>query len=108
MSKPVQYNENVIDRTPITDKRAANRKPSMFKVLFLNDDLTTMQFVIEMLEKHFNHTYDDAHSIMLQVHRTGIAVAGVYPLDVADTKAMAVIEEARFNKFPLQTAVDHV
>ena len=108
MSKTVQDNENVIDRTPNTDKRAANRKPSMFKVLFLNDDFTTMQFVIEMLEKHFNHTYDDAHSIMLQVHRKGIGVAGVYQLDVAETKAMVVIEEARLNKFPLQTAVDQV
>ncbi len=77
------------------------RKPRRFKVLLHNDDYTTMDFVIEVLIRHFRKAPAEATKIMLQVHHQGIGVAGVYPKETAETKIAEVTDEARAQGMPL-------
>lgn len=75
--------------------------PRRYKVIFHNDDYTTMEFVIDVLKRFFHKTDTEAVHIMLTVHKTGAAVAGVYSRDVAETKAAEVMEYARDEGMPL-------
>ena len=75
--------------------------PRRYKVIFHNDDYTTMEFVIEVLKRFFHKTDTEATHIMLTVHKTGAAVAGVYTRDVAETKSTQVMDYARENGMPL-------
>ncbi len=75
--------------------------PRRFKVLFHNDDYTTMEFVIEVLKRFFRKSDTEAIHIMLMVHKSGAAVAGVYTRDVAETKSIQVMDHARENGMPL-------
>ena len=76
-------------------------KPKMYKVVLLNDDFTTMEFVVQVLETIFHHTKEAAESIMKSVHQTGKGIAGIYTFDVAETKAMETMAWAKVNEFPL-------
>ena len=71
----------------LTESETKLEKPKLFKVLLHNDDFTTMEFVISVLETVFGHTEAQATAIMLHVHHRGVGVAGVFPLDIAETKA---------------------
>jgi ATP-dependent Clp protease adaptor protein ClpS len=75
--------------------------PRRYKVIFHNDDYTTMEFVVEVLKKFFHKSDTEAVFIMLKVHRTGSGVAGVYTRDVAETKVSEVMKYARENGMPL-------
>ena len=77
------------------------KKPSLFKVLIHNDDFTTMEFVVYVLQTVFQHKEADAFRIMLQVHTQGVGVAGVYTYEVAEMKAEKVAQLARANEYPL-------
>jgi len=77
------------------------KKPSLFKVLIHNDDFTTMEFVVYVLQSVFQHNEADAFRIMLQVHTQGIGVAGVYTYEVAEMKVEKVAQLARANEYPL-------
>jgi len=80
--------------------------PKKYKVLLLNDDFTPMDFVVQVLQKFFNKTQDQATEIMLQVHHKGVGVAGVYTLEIAEMKAMQSNQFARLNKHPLKTTIE--
>jgi len=80
-------------------------RPPLFEVLLHNDDYTTQEFVIYVLERFFHHAAAAARQIMLHVHTKGIGVAGVYPLDIAETKVHLVTEFARENEMPLRCSV---
>ena len=80
--------------------------PPMYKVLLHNDNYTTMEFVVEVLRTVFNHDLDRATRIMLHVHQRGIGVAGVYSMEVAETKAEAVMSMARAAEYPLLCTVE--
>ena len=82
------------------------REPPMYKVLLLNDDYTTMEFVVEILVKVFNKAYDDATRIMLMVHRNGLGVCGVYTFEVAESKVDTVHKLARESGYPLKCTMD--
>ncbi len=82
------------------------RKPDLYRVLLLNDDYTTMDFVVEVLESIFHKQPAEAFRIMMAVHTQGKGVCGVYPHEVAETKVEAVIERARANGFPLLAAME--
>ena len=82
------------------------KKPSMYKVIMLNDDYTPMEFVIHVLELFFNLDQEKATQIMLTVHTKGAAVCGVYPKDIAETKAEHVVEYAKENQHPLMCQID--
>jgi len=77
-------------------------EPRQYKVIFHNDDFTTMEFVTQMLIEIFGKTADEAVMLMMKVHREGQAVAGVYGYDVAMTKAQQTMSRARGEGFPLR------
>ena len=96
-----QTDGEVLERT-----RQETKKPELFKVLLLNDDYTTMDFVVEVLEAIFNKTPAEAFRIMMAVHTQGKGLCGVYPHEVAETKVETVMERARENGFPLRAAME--
>ena len=77
------------------------KKPRRFQVILLNDDYTTMEFVVELLMRFFGKTTEAAHALMLKIHIEGEAVCGVYSHDVAQTKVSQVIDFSRKNEQPL-------
>ncbi len=81
------------------------KKPSRFQVLLLNDDYTTMEFVIQVLQQFFGKTEQSAYAIMLKVHIDGEGVCGIYSHDVAQTKVSQVIDFARKNEQPLMCVI---
>ena len=94
-------------RTGIADKsRAKTKKPEMYKVLLLNDDYTPMEFVVHVLQNHFNKSEQEATNIMLHVHRRGVGVCGVYTYEVAETKVNQTMDLARQNQHPLQCTIE--
>ena len=80
-------------------------RPRLWRVLLHNDDYTTQEFVVYVLMKYFQHDGLTARKIMLHVHTRGIGVAGVYPFEVAETKAHQVVQFARENEMPLQASL---
>ncbi len=82
------------------------KRPPLFKVLLHNDDYTTMEFVVDILQSIFNKPTADAVRIMLNVHENGIGVAGVYPAEVAETKVDKVHTLARKSGYPLRCSVE--
>lgn len=81
--------------------RTRTKKPKLYKVILHNDDYTTMEFVVHILQKIFHKNHAEATHIMLYVHRKGRAVVGVYTYDVAETKVTQVTELARESGYPL-------
>jgi ATP-dependent Clp protease adaptor protein ClpS len=86
--------------------RQETKKPEMFKVLLLNDDYTTMDFVVEILETVFFKQPAEAYRIMMMVHTQGKGLCGVYPHEVAETKVATVVDRARASGFPLLAAME--
>jgi len=82
------------------------KKPRLYKVLLHNDDYTTMEFVVWVLETIFHHDETTATRIMLHVHKNGIGVAGIYPYDIAETRATRVEALARTHEYPLRCSVE--
>lgn len=86
--------------------RPKTKKPSMYKVLLLNDDYTPMEFVVLILERFFSKTRAEATDIMLHVHRRGVGLCGVYTYELAETKVAQVMDFARANEQPLQCTME--
>ena len=86
--------------------RPKTKKPSLYKVLMLNDDYTPMEFVVHVLERYFGKNQQEATQIMLHVHRRGVGVCGVFTFEVAETKVNQVIDYARRNQHPLQCTLE--
>ena len=87
-----------------TDRKV--EEPPMYRVLLLNDDYTTMEFVIEVLVYVFQKSAEEATRIMLDVHRSGVGICGIYPYEVAETKVNTVDSLARENDFPLKCIME--
>lgn len=94
------------DTTVLTKPKAKTQRPSMYKVIFMNDDYTPMEFVVHLLERIFHLSHEQAFDVMLTVHLKGSAVVGVYTYEVAETKVSAVMELARRNEHPLQCRME--
>lgn len=90
----------------ITRTQTKTKKPSMYKVLLLNDDYTPMEFVVHVLQVFFNKGAEDATRIMLHVHQKGVGVCGVYTYEVAETKVTQVMDFAKKNGHPLQCTLE--
>lgn len=90
----------------VTRIRQKTKKPSLYKVLLLNDDYTPMEFVVHVLERFFNKGREDATRIMLHVHQKGVGVCGVYTYEVAETKVTQVMDFARQHQHPLQCTME--
>ena len=90
----------------VVKPRAKVKKPSMYKVLMLNDDYTPMEFVVHVLERYFSKSTEEATRIMLQVHQKGVGVCGVFTFEIAETKVNQTMELARKNQHPLQCTLE--
>ena len=87
-----------------TEKKLA--RPKLYKVLLHNDDYTTMEFVVALLQHLFHHSEATATAIMLHTHQHGVGVAGVYTHEIAETKVAQVMELAQRAEFPLQCTME--
>ena len=94
------------DGLVLTQKKPKTKKPSMYKVIMLNDDYTPMEFVVHVLQKFFGRSADEATQIMLNVHQRGVGVCGVYSFEIAESKAQKTIDYARKNDHPLQLQLE--
>ncbi|MGQ3354366.1 MAG: ATP-dependent Clp protease adapter ClpS [Phreatobacter sp.] len=90
----------------IAKTRPQTKRPSLYRVLLLNDDYTPMEFVVHILQKFFNKSTDDATRIMLHVHQHGVGECGVYTYEVAETKVTQVMDFARKNQHSLQCVME--
>jgi ATP-dependent Clp protease adaptor protein ClpS len=93
--------EQVLERT-----KQQTQEPKLYKVVLHNDDYTTMEFVVQVLESVFLKTPAEAFRIMMQVHVDGKGLCGLYPYDIAETKAETVHELAREHGFPLRASIE--
>jgi ATP-dependent Clp protease adaptor protein ClpS len=105
MSNDGQRNDD--PRTGVVIKtRPKVKKPSMYKVLMLNDDYTPMEFVVHVLQRFFSKSTEEATRIMLHVHQKGVGVCGVFTFEVAETKVAQTMDLARKNQHPLQCTLE--
>ena len=88
-----------------TLEKTSIARPPLYEVLLHNDDYTTQEFVVYVLERFFHHDPDTARQIMLHVHTKGIGVAGLFPRDVAETKVHLVTEFAKEHEMPLRCSL---
>lgn len=93
----------ISERTKVNTKL---KPPSLYKVIYLNDNVTTQQFVVESLIGFFDHTPESAHEVMLQVHEEGAGIAATLPYEIAEQKGVEVTVLARGNGFPLQIKLE--
>jgi ATP-dependent Clp protease adaptor protein ClpS len=91
-----------------TQTRPRAVQPPMFKVLLHNDDYTTMEFVVHILQKFFQKSLEEATQIMLHVHHKGQGICGLYPFEIAETKVAQVLSYSRKNDYPLQCTLEEV
>lgn len=82
------------------------KRPSFYKVILINDDFTPMDFVVDILKTIFRKTESEANILMMDVHKLGAAVAGVYTYEIAETKAVQVQIEAKKNEHPLAVTIE--
>lgn len=82
------------------------KEPSMYKVIFLNDDYTPMEFVVSLLVELFKHSEKSAYSITMKIHEDGSGVVGVYTYEIAEQKSIEAINLSRDNGFPLRVKVE--
>ena len=96
----------VVDRKVKEETERKLARPRLYKVLFHNDDFTTMEFVVAVLCHVFHHSETTATAIMLDIHKKGLGVAGVYTFEIAETKTSQTMEFAKEAEFPLQVTVE--
>ena len=94
------------DTSVLTKTKPKTARPPLYKILLLNDDYTPMEFVTHVLERFFGITHQQAETIMLTVHRKGLAVVGVFSYEIAETKVTQVMDYARRHQHPLQCTME--
>ena len=104
-ARPIDNNEAFEDGLAVK-VRPKTKKPSMYKVMILNDDFTPIEFVVYVLERVCKIKRQDATEIMMKVHKDGVGVAGIYTYEVAETKVDQVMALARKNEHPLQCTME--
>ncbi len=97
-------NEVIVEKS--LEKRV--KKPSLYKVVMLNDDYTPMDFVVYLLKTFFKKTHNEASQIMLDVHNKGAAICGIYAHEIAETKILKVMNTSRKNGFPLLCTLEKI
>lgn len=108
MNRPDIINGTKTDQdsdTAVVEKTKA-KPPKKYKVILHNDDYTTMEFVIYILQSIFHKTIEEAESIMMEVHVKGAGVCGIYSREIAETKALKVVNLAKSNNHPLECTIE--
>lgn len=100
-----QSSTATIEKDKVTDKF---QEPGMYKVLFLNDDITPMNFVVEVLKSIFRHSQSKAENITQDIHNNGSGIAGIYPFEIAEQKGVETTVLSRENGYPLSIKVEPV
>ena len=106
MNEGDKPNEDNVDGNIKLETNPKTKIPALYRVLMMNDDYTPMEFVIEVLEKFFQKNREAATEVMLHVHQRGVGVCGIYAYDLAETKAMQVMNYARKYEHPLQVQLE--
>ena len=106
MADPSRPEGGAAVAVPKTRSETKTRQPDLYKVLLHNDDYTTQEFVDWVLVNVFNHDPESAHRIMLNVHMHGVGVAGIYPFEIAESKAQKTMSLAREAEFPLLCTIE--
>lgn len=102
MAGPERRGEGEVKEKP----KAVTRRPQLWNVVLINDDYTTMEFVVRTLEEIFDKGPAEAYRIMMEVHTSGRGVCGAYTFEVAETKVAAVHDSARAEGFPLRAGIE--
>ena len=90
----------------VTETKPKLKKPSLYRVLILNDDYTPMEFVVHVLQSFFRMDMEEATRVMLHVHQRGVGICGIFSYEVAETKVNQVMDFARQNQHPLQCTLE--
>jgi ATP-dependent Clp protease adaptor protein ClpS len=106
MSDPNRRQDDEQGTGVVTKTRTRTKRPSLYRVLLLNDDYTPMEFVVIVLERFFQKGREDATRIMLHVHQHGVGECGIYTYEVAETKVTQVMDFARKHQHPLQCVME--
>ena len=106
MSRNNRSEDDDANGSVLLEKKEKTEKPSLYRVLMLNDDYTPMEFVVLVLQRFFGHNHEAAQQIMLHVHQRGVGICGVYTFEVAEAKASQVMNFARQNEHPLQLQLE--
>jgi ATP-dependent Clp protease adaptor protein ClpS len=106
MSKNGRQSDEEVRGGIVTKPEPKTKRPSLYKVLLLNDDYTPMDFVVYVLERFFNKQPEEANRIMWHVHQKGVGICGVYTYEVAETKVAQVMNFARQHQHPLQCTME--
>ena len=105
-----EKNKNIttddFQRGVLLESEPLTKKPSMYKVILLNDDYTPMEFVVYVLQKFFNKNQEEATQIMLHVHQKGAGICGIYTYEVAENKSKMVVNFSKKNQQPLQCSIE--
>jgi ATP-dependent Clp protease adaptor protein ClpS len=95
-----------VDSQVVEKTKDKYKEPGFYKVIFINDNVTPMEFVVDVLQKIFKHSLETANNIMLTVHNDGSAVVGIYPYEIAEQKGVETTLLARQGGFPLQVKIE--
>ena len=106
MSRENRSEDEDVDGGVLLQRKEKTKKPSLYRVLMLNDDYTPMEFVVLVLQRFFGHNNETAQQIMLHVHQRGVGICGVYTFEIAEAKASQVMNFARQNEHPLQLQLE--
>ena len=101
--KPYQLEDTIVKESQVKPKL-----PKNYKVILLNDDYTPMEFVVDVIQKVFKKSHDEATKIMLQIHTEGIGICGVFPLEIAETKMNQVLNLSKESQHPLQCIIEKI
>ena len=101
--KPDQLEDTIVRESKLKPKL-----PKDYKVTLLNDDFTPMEFVVDIIQKVFKKSNDEATKIMLQIHTEGIGICGIFPLEIAETKMNQVLNLAKESQHPLQCIIEEI
>jgi ATP-dependent Clp protease adaptor protein ClpS len=105
-NRPPSFDDDNSGTSVVTKTRPKVKRPSLYRVLLLNDDYTPMEFVVVVLERFFQKGREEATNIMLHVHQHGVGECGVYTYEVAETKVTQVMDFARKHQHPLQCVME--
>ena len=106
MSNPIRRQDDEQGTGVVTKTKTRTKRPSLYRVLILNDDYTPMEFVVIVLERFFQKGREDATRIMLHVHQHGVGECGIFTYEVAETKVTQVMDFARKHQHPLQCVME--